>query len=261
MSRSRLAVSMLGISAIFICTFFLAAGWFLLAEEPAPAQEQSNEMKVKPPQRAVLRVAASVLESRLIYKGNPEYPAQAKRGGIEGTVKLTITVNEEGLVYEIKADPENNPILEKAAIAAVKKWKYNPILLNGMPAPVVATIAIAFPSKDTPAPDNATAASKTKASQRKPKAPVDLGPRSFLYHKVEPVYPEEARKAGVQGKVILSIIINEEGFVGDVRVVSGHPLLDAAAIAAVKQRRYRPTVLNGEPVPVQETVTIPFTLK
>jgi TonB family protein len=252
---------MIGMSILLICTVLLAAGWFPLTGALAPAQEQHNERQVKPPQRSPIRIAASVLESRLIHKVKPEYPEQAKRECIEGTVKLTITVNEEGLVYKVETDPENNPILEKAAIAAAKKWRYNPILLNGMTTPVIATITIAFPSKDTPPPDRAPAASKVRVPQSKPIPLVDPFPSSKLIHKVEPVYPEAARKAGVQGRVNLAIIINEEGFVREVRVISGHPLLDEAAIAAIKQWRYQPTTLYGEPVPVQETVIINFNLK
>jgi TonB family protein len=147
MNRSKLAIRMIGISVLLICAALLTAGWFPLTGASALAQEQSNEREVKPPQREPIRIAASVLESRLIHKANPEYPEQAKREGIEGTVKLTITVNEEGLVYEVKADPGNNPILEKAAIAAVKKWKYSPILLNGMPTPVIAMVTVLFKLK------------------------------------------------------------------------------------------------------------------
>jgi hypothetical protein len=67
MSRSRLADNLIGISVLLICTVLFAADWLPLTGAPAPAQEQSNEMIVKPPQRAALRVAASVLESRLIH--------------------------------------------------------------------------------------------------------------------------------------------------------------------------------------------------
>jgi hypothetical protein len=55
--------------------------------------------------------------------------------------------------------------------------------------------------------------------------------------------------------------VNEEGFVSDVQVVMGHPILSDAAIAAVKQWQYSPTLLNGEPVPVIATVTVVFAIK
>jgi TonB family protein len=83
---------------------------------------------------------------------------------------------------------------------------------------------------------------------------------SKLIRRVEPVYPEEARRARIQGVVVLTVHINEKGFVSDATVVNGHPLLQAAAVDAVKQWRYSQTLLNGEPVSVIATVSIVFRL-
>ena len=84
---------------------------------------------------------------------------------------------------------------------------------------------------------------------------------SKLIRKVEPVYPELAKRARVQGSVILSVTVDEEGNVSEIRVTKGHPLLDEAALTAVRQWKYSPTLLNGEPVPVIATVTVIFNLK
>ncbi len=73
-----------------------------------------------------------------------------------------------------------------------------------------------------------------------------------------PVYPQIARQARVQGAVVLECTISPQGRVTDVKVVRGIPLLDAAAIEAVKQWVYTPTLLNGVPVPVIMTVTVNF---
>jgi TonB family protein len=227
---------------------------------PVAAKEKSDEIKVKPPQEEPIHVDADILESRLMRKVNPEYPEQAKLEGIEGSIKLTITVNEEGNVYEIKTDPENNPILEKAAIDAVKKWKYNPILLNAKPVPVIATATVVFSLKDATPPGQAQKApSEIKVPKSKPLKIVSEGEKWI--HTVQPVYPEEAIKAGIQGQVLLEVTINEEGLVYDVRVVQGHPLLAKAAVAAVKQWQCKPTLLNNEPVPSIIEQTVIFHLK
>jgi TonB family protein len=84
---------------------------------------------------------------------------------------------------------------------------------------------------------------------------------SKLIRKVEPVYPELAKRARVQGSVILVVTVDEEGNVADIKVTKGHPLLDEAAKSAVSQWKYSPTLLNGEPVPVIATVTVIFNLK
>lgn len=77
---------------------------------------------------------------------------------------------------------------------------------------------------------------------------------------VKPIYPEEARAARMQGIVILEILINEQGGVGDARVLRSIPMLDQPALDAVKQWRFTPTLLNGVPVSVLMTVTVNFTL-
>jgi TonB family protein len=77
---------------------------------------------------------------------------------------------------------------------------------------------------------------------------------------VAPVYPAIARQARVQGVVILECTIGPDGHVKDVRVLRSIPLLDAAAVEAVQQWVYTPTLLNGVPVPVIMTVTVNFTL-
>jgi periplasmic protein TonB len=75
---------------------------------------------------------------------------------------------------------------------------------------------------------------------------------------VAPVYPPIAQAAGVGGVVILDCTIAPDGRVVDVRVLSGHPLLNEAALAAVRQWRYRATRLDGVPVAVLMTVTVRF---
>jgi protein TonB len=81
-----------------------------------------------------------------------------------------------------------------------------------------------------------------------------------LIHDVAPQYPPEAGRARVEGTVVLMAVIGKDGSVQDVRVESGLPLLAQAAIDAVKQWRYRPYLLNGEPVEVDSRITINFTL-
>jgi protein TonB len=78
---------------------------------------------------------------------------------------------------------------------------------------------------------------------------------------VNPVYPEEAQAAGIQGIVVLDCVIGEDGSVIETQLVESIPELDQAAIDAVTQWHYQPTLLNGEAVEVEVTVTINFTLR
>ena len=81
-----------------------------------------------------------------------------------------------------------------------------------------------------------------------------------LIRQVSPVYPAMAKAARAQGDVILEVEVDEEGNVASVVVKNGHTLLRQAAVDAVKQWKYTPTLLNGEPIPVIASVTVKFTL-
>jgi protein TonB len=78
---------------------------------------------------------------------------------------------------------------------------------------------------------------------------------------VPPQYPDIAKQARVQGVVILECTISPQGRVSDVKILRGIPLLNEAALTAVKQWVYSPTLLNGVPVPVIMTVTVNFRLQ
>lgn len=78
---------------------------------------------------------------------------------------------------------------------------------------------------------------------------------------VPPVYPQIALTARVQGVVIVEATISETGAIENVRVLRSHPLLERAAVEAVRQWRYTPTRLNGQPVPIIVTVTVNFMLE
>ena len=81
-----------------------------------------------------------------------------------------------------------------------------------------------------------------------------------LTHKVDPIYPVQARTQHLSGKVILSATIENDGAIKKLSVKSGSPILSAAAETAVRQWRYRPAMLNGSPIVIQKEITILFTL-
>ena len=78
---------------------------------------------------------------------------------------------------------------------------------------------------------------------------------------VRPVYPDDAMTAGIQGVVIIEAVIDQAGKVGSAKVLRSIPALDQAAVDAVRQWEFTPTLLNGAPVPVVMTVTVNFTLQ
>jgi protein TonB len=81
-----------------------------------------------------------------------------------------------------------------------------------------------------------------------------------IINRVQPVYPPLARQTRINGTVRLHAIISKDGTIQQLEVISGHPLLQQAALDAVRQWRYQPTLLNGDPVEVDTTIDVIFTL-
>lgn len=81
-----------------------------------------------------------------------------------------------------------------------------------------------------------------------------------LIHQVQPSYPEIARNMHLSGTVRLEAVIGTDGTIRDLEILSGNPILTRPAVEAVRQWRYRPTLLNGAPVEVETYVTVNFVL-
>jgi periplasmic protein TonB len=102
-------------------------------------------------------------------------------------------------------------------------------------------------------------ASTPAASPKRVRVPAAMAEANLVYD-VAPKYPPEAGRSRIEGTVVLMALIGKDGTVQDVRVQSGLSVLAQAAIEAVKQWRYRPYLLNGEPVEVDSQITINFNL-
>jgi protein TonB len=118
---------------------------------------------------------------------------------------------------------------------------------GGVPGGVVGGVVGGLPDAPPPPPQQAV---RVGGQIKEPKK----------LKNVNPAYPDIAKQARVQGVVILECTISPQGRVSDVKVLRGIPLLDQAAIDAVRQWVYTPTLLNGVPVPVIMTVTVNFKL-
>jgi protein TonB len=126
-------------------------------------------------------------------------------------------------------------------------------VVGGVPSGVLAevlngtrSVPMLVPAKTSPAPKRMRIASRVAEAN--------------LIHDVAPTYPPEAGRARIEGTVVLLAVIAKDGSVRDVRVESGLPVLAQAAIDAVKQWRYKPYLLNGEPIEVDSQITINFAL-
>jgi periplasmic protein TonB len=116
--------------------------------------------------------------------------------------------------------------------------------MGGVIGGIISSTPVAVPKVATPA--------RVRVSQG-----VSSG---LLIKKVQPNYPPLARQARIQGQVLLQAQISKDGSIENLSLISGHPMLAPAAIEAVKQWKYKPYILNGEPVEVETQITVNFTL-
>jgi TonB family protein len=189
-----------------------------------------------------VRVGGTVKAPKQIKRVSPEYPVEALTARQQGVVILEATIAPNGKISDVKV-LRSIPTLDGAAVGAVRQWEYEPTIIDEVAVPVITSIAVEF-KLTAPAPVRVGGAIKAPVQTRR----------------VNPPYPPEAQAAGVQGVVIMEATIGVDGKVTDVRVLRSIPLLDQAALDAVRQWEYAPTVVNGVTVPVVMTVTVNFTL-
>jgi TonB family protein len=221
---------------------------------------------------------------RRTFSVTPTYPAEASGISAVGTVSLVATIDETGRVVEIRKAREPlvltqlsppNPTavriageaLVRDAAGALRRWTYDPPAKG----PVAFTVSFSFkPGAEAIASQSATvtpppliSAAGTTAGAPGAMQPIRVGGQikaPTQINKVQPIYPAEALAARVQGIVIMEAVIGTDGGVTDVKILKSVPMLDEAAVNAVKQWRYTPTILNGMPVPIIMTVTVTFNL-
>ena len=192
----------------------------------------------------LLSSAATFAQPRLIHQVRPVYPAEAKQAGIAGVVKVGATIAADGSVHDAHII-EGNAILAGAAMDAVRQWRYEPVVVDGQPVAALASITMKFELPGSIGiSDEVGGASVVR-----------------LIDQVRPVYPPEAKASGLQGKVRLRVMVGKDGSVKRVDIREGESAFATAAETAVKQWRYEPVLLDGQPVDVLVDVVVNFTLQ
>src|SRR5271168_4550520 len=142
-------------------------------------------------------------------------------------------------VQMIKEDEAPPPVMSAGVVGGVPGG-----IPGGQIGGVISSTPVAVPKVATP--------QRVRVSQG-----VTQG---LLIRKIQPNYPPLARQARIQGSVLLQAEISKDGSIENLHLISGHPMLAPAAIEAVKQWKYKPYILNGEPVEVETQITVNFTL-
>ena len=203
----------------------------------------------------------------------PTYPSEAQKAGVQGVVILETQLASDGTVAQAEI-LRSIPMLDRAALTAVLGWKFT---APGLPLRM--TVTVNFTLDDGPArgvpggvgggvkggvPGGIVGGVPGGVVGGVAGAPLRVGgnikaPRRIV--DVKPVYPQEALDAKLQGVVIIEATIGPDGKVQDAKVLRSIPLLDQAALEAVRQWEFEPTLMNGVAVPVIMTVTVNFTLE
>jgi TonB family protein len=186
----------------------------------------------------------------------PIYPPEARDKKISGSVTIEAQIDETGKVNTAKVTDSADPLLNQAALDAVRQWRYEPYIgASGKPEAIATTVVVSFVLASEPAP-KAGHAAKSAAIQNPQRITGKQRPR--LVKRVDPIFPAEALNNKISGVVVMDATMDTEGNVVDVVVVSGHPLLNDAAVTAIKQWKYKPYLENGVAKPVKFTVTVTF---
>ncbi len=205
----------------------------------------------KPGADGVYEVATSNLK-KLDSSAAVEFPRELSAYEVADTVVIEVTVSAQGSVRKAKAVSGKIPALKDAAEKTVKKWAFEPYMVNGTPVPVRTEITLNF--------------NNTLDHYRDPNGdvPVHLDEKTaqgLIAKNVQPQYPPDARLARIQGAVELRVIVGEDGRVHALHIIKGHPMLAAAAYNAVRQWEFKPYVENGKALPVDTNETVTFSIR
>lgn len=216
------------------------------------------------------------VDSLLQYiKSHVRYPEEALKRGVQGRVFIAFVVGKDGAVYDAKVQKSPDSLLSREALRVVQslpKWK--PGMHEGKPVKVQYTLPIKF---DIPDKGN------KQVGTGKPIVPVvgdieelDVYPISEVvpefpggdeammkYIGTHVRYPEELKKVGAEGRVMVGFVVDKSGSIRDIKVMeSSHPLFSAEAVRVVQSMpKWKPGTQGGKPVNVQYSLPVIFRLK
>jgi protein TonB len=220
--------------AIFleICLIGLMVLMPLIFTEALPKQQLMTFLVAPPPPPPPPPPAAAPIK---IVK-------QVQTDIVNGELRTPTKIPQK--VQMIKEDEAPPPVMGSSGVIGGVPGGIPGGQMGGVIGGIISSTPVAVPKVATP--------QRVRVSQG-----VSAG---LLVRRVNPTYPPLARQARISGQVVLRAVISKDGSIEGLTLVSGHPMLAPAAIDAVKQWKYRPYLLNGEPVEVDTEVLVNFTL-
>lgn len=220
---------------------------------------------------AIASPSGDVVPPMLMKRVDPQYPEVAATEQVSGAVTMDIVIAADGSVRDVKV-VHGLPQLIPNATHAMKQWQYRPARMGGVAVACKAITTMNFrmlPSVASVALAN-NFAPQTLSSNVIPPRPVLPPPpdgvlrvsakamEAQIEKRVEPAYPSVAAEIDAHGVVFVLLTISKDGEVSDARVLAGADWFRDPALAAVKQWKFRPYEVDGEPRDVQTMVSLDF---
>lgn len=239
---------------IKITLVFLALCAVVLAQD-------NNDTQPQHPRARKIRVSAGVLRGVVDHAVVPEYPDDALKSRIQGSVTFIVIVDETGKV--VTSTPvEGEPLLVAASVDALREFHFRPYIIDGFPLQVESQIGFRFTLKGEGAKTTGTTEYTFDVPYRpefRPGAVNGEGKLTLWPRKISGPKPQlPLELAGKPGSVYLSFTIGVDGKVQDVKVISGDAPFVDAVVSAVKQDVYEPEVINGTPAVAETDVSYHF---
>jgi TonB family protein len=245
----------------------LCAGALWAQQELAPTADQ-GPLPIKPAQPipdkdGVYTLQDGIAAPVLTSVTPATYPPDSADADHPHVCILSVVVGVDGVPTSVRVNNPNPGPFEESAIAAVKEARFQPGMFNAKPVPVLIRVRVPF-FHFTPAFPKVLlhyGQMDNQQAQRDPNRmqPGDTPPK--LIHNVEPMYSEQARRQKIQGVVMISMIVTEQGEPADLHVEKSLGYgLDEKALEAASKYRFKPALRDGNPIPMRITVEMNFRL-
>jgi TonB family protein len=208
------------------------------ATSPAAQPQTTAEQVYKP--------GNGVTNPTLVKDVKPNYTIGAMQRRVQGMVGMSCVVQADGKVGECNVTRPLDAELDQEAVSAAKQWLFKPGTRDGEPVAVEVSLEMTFTLRDGPPVHRPGQGVSSPTAVRDAK----------------PVYPEDVMRAGVQGSVELEGIVEVDGTIGNIRVTrSLDERLDAEAVKALEQWRFKPGQKDGQDVRVLISVEMSFSAR
>jgi TonB family protein len=262
---------MRNLSLCFVFLALLAVAAYGQDEAAPPTQDSPVNVKPAPPtpdRDGVYRIGPGITAPVLTKAVAPEYPPNVDTS-LPHRVRFQVIVGADGSVKLRDVFPNDGSSYLSTAMAAVKASTFQPGTLNGLPVPVLVCVSAGFsqfrPSSieivECNRPELGSSfggATRSDWANDPFKQPPGAEPPAVI-HSVVAEFSDEARRERIEGTVLISTIVDEQGLPTEIHVErsAGHGL-DENAVAAVSQYRFRPATLDGKPIAVRIRIEISF---